>query len=90
MKYLNRDLSIQGLHAELDSVRTNNIWCVSIFEVKGQVYQIEPCSVGLCLIDDLGQTVATSRLSDFDFSDNNTQALFNLLSDLYDQVTNGC
>lgn len=86
MSYLNQNLSIKGLHAELENVRLSNIWGVLIFEVNDEVYNIEPCPFGLCLTDELGKNIAISSLADYDYADNNKQALDYMLNDLYDQI----
>lgn len=87
MLYLNQNLSIKGLHAKLEKARLSNVWGVTIFEVNGEVYNIEPCSFGLCLTDELGKTIVISSLADYDYADNNKQALNYMLNDLYDQIT---
>lgn len=90
MLYLNRDLSIQGLHAELNNAIQKSAFGVLIFEIEDAVYQIQTHSIGLCLIDELGKIVKTASLKDYDFAENNKQAVDYLISDLYDQITTFC
>lgn len=90
MLYLNKNLSIKGLHAKLEKARLSNVFGVIGFEIGDNFYDIQPHNIGLALCDGMGKIVKTASLIDYDYAESNSQALDYLVRDLYDQITTFC
>lgn len=87
MAYLNRDLSINGVHAELSAVRNANAWWFYLMMQFGdEVFYIQSHKNGICAIDEVGKKVAFSKLKDFDYAENNKKALDHMLNDLAEKL----
>lgn len=86
MAYLNNELSIKGVHAELSAVRNANMWGVAMFEFGEDVYYIQPHKNGICAVNDCGKKVAFAKLKDHDNTDSNKQSLHYMLEELADKL----
>lgn len=86
MAYLNNELSIKGLHAELSAVRNANSWGVTMFQFGEEIFYIQPHKNGICAVNDCGKKVAFAKLKDWDHTDNSKQALHYMLEDLAEQL----
>ena len=86
MAYLNNELSIKCVHAELTAVRNCNVWGEAILQIDDNVFYIRPHKNGIYAENENGEKVCFSKLKDFDYAENNSQALDLMLTDLMDNL----
>ena len=88
MPYLNKDLSIKKLHVALEQEKIRSAWGNCLIQHKDEVYYVEPHRWGIIAVNELGKTVALSKLKDFDYAGNSVEALDYMLSDLMSKIFN--